>query len=160
MVWEVFVGTGWRAAAVLAAMIAAAPGRAADFTKGTLDPAPSLVTASHSTVAPVSPTAERFNETPAHIEEADAKDASIAAALSINDMFSVAEGSARPSMLGVEAELAQAEDGARLSGEVSGPLAIANGLSLPTARETMAPPADLMPAAAAAVPIALNAVGD
>lgn len=152
-------GTGWRAAVALVAMVAAVPAWAGDFTAGTLDPVRSLVGASHSSVAPVSPTLEQFNETPAHIGDAEAKDASIAAALSINDVFGVAAGSVEEFRISVEAEMAHAEDPARLSADVSGPLSIANGLTLPTLRELMSPPLDLLPDDGGAGPVALNASG-
>lgn len=143
----------------LLAALVAMPAWAGEFAAGPLVPAISLLEASHSTVAPVSPTVEHFNETPAHIGDAEANDASIGAALSINDVFGVAEGTVQEPMVSVEVELEHADDPARLSADLSGPLAVANGLPLLTVREMMAPPLDLLPDDAAAGPIALNASG-
>jgi len=152
-------GTHRRAAALLVAVLFAAPAWAGDLAASPLDPARSLVIASHSTVAPVSPTVEQFNETPSHIGDAEAMDPSIAAALTVNDMFGVAEGSAREPLVSVEVELARAEDPARLWRDLSGPLAIANDLPLGAIRTTMVAPPDLLPDDGAAVPVALNASG-
>lgn len=152
-------GPHWRVAALLAAVLLAAPAWAEDFTSGPLDPARSLVIASHSTVAPVSPTVEQFNETPAHIGDAEARDPSIAAALTVNDVFGVAEGSAHEPLVSVEVELAKAEDPARLWRDLSGPFAIANDLPLGAIRAMMIAPPDLLPDDGAAVPVALNASG-
>ena len=139
----------------------AAPARAGDFTAGPLDPPASLVAAAHSTVAPVSPTLEQFNDTVAQVEVASMGDASIASALTVNDVFGVAEGRAsHEPTSGVEDELARAEDPARIRDGVSGPLSIANNLDQPTVRKMMAPPEGLMPWDDAGGPVALNAAAE
>ncbi len=152
-------GTHRRAAALLIAVLLAAPASAGDFTAGSLYPAQSLVLASHSTVAPVSPTVEQFNETPAHIGDAEARDPSIAAALTVNDVFGVAEGRVHEALVSIEVELARAEDPGRLWRDMFGPLAIANDLPLVAIRAMMMPPPDLLRDDGAAVPVALNASG-
>lgn len=135
------------------------PASAQDFAAGPLDPAATLVAAAHSPVAPVSPTEEQFNADIAHVEVVGARDPAIAAALSANDVFGVAEGDqGRSGHASIETALA--EDPARLRATVAD-LSIDNDLSQPTVRALMAAPGDLKADdGAGAGPIALNAAGE
>ena len=148
---------GWWTAIGLAALFAT-PASGQNFAAGPLEPAASLATAAHSTVAPVSPTVEQFNGDVAPVEVAEIRDTSIAAALSANDVFGVVEGGgSQEAAEAGSAEAALAEDPARLRGHVAG-LSIDNDLGQPTARQMMAAPGDLQAEEGAAEgPIALNA---
>ncbi|MGE0667693.1 MAG: hypothetical protein AB7O49_14140 [Sphingomonadales bacterium] len=143
----------------LAALLVA-PAAGQDFAAGPLEPAASLVSAAHSTVAPVSPTEEQFNGDVAHVEVAEIRDSSIAAALSANDVFGVAEGGGSPQAAdGVSAAAALAEGPERLRDDVAG-LSIDNALAGPSIRMLMAAPALLMPWDDTGGPIALNAAAE
>ncbi len=144
-----------------AATLLTLPASAQDFIAGPLDPADTLVAAAYSPVAPVSPTEEQFNADVSHVEVAGIRDPAIAAALSVNDVFGVAEGDGDQSQAGrVSIEAALAEDPGRLRADVAD-LSIDNDLSQPTVRALMAPPGDLKPDdGVGAGPVALNAAGE